>query len=95
MNLEEIQKLIRLIEKSELSRFRLKKGDFELLLEKGSNVPVPTSFPTQQMQQVNPVVAQSAQENKAAVEKTSGVFIKAPMIGTYYSSPSPDQPPYV
>lgn len=91
MNLEEIQKLMRLIEESKLSRFRLKKGDFELLLEKeGTHTPPPPHH----FANYGEAPARSEKESKRE-EKVSGSFIKAPMVGTYYSSPGPDQPPFV
>ena len=91
MYLEEIQKLMRLIEESKLSRFRLKKGDFELVLEKESrHLPPPHHFA-----HYGEYPARSEKEGKVNEEKMSGSFIKAPMIGTYYNAPAPDQPPFV
>ncbi len=89
MNLEEVQKLMHLIEESKLSRFRLKKGDFELLLEKGGNSPVfaaPPAYAAQPSQEVSPVKSK---------EEKSGSYVKAPMVGTYYAAAGPDQPPCV
>lgn len=37
----------------------------------------------------------AAEEHAAKEEKVSGHTVKSPMVGTYYSSPSPDDPPFV
>ena len=89
MNLEEIQKLMRLIEESKLSRFRLKKGDFELVLEKESRHMPPPHFAYP-----GEYPARHEKEGKKE-EKVSGSFVKAPMVGTYYSAAGPDQPSFV
>jgi len=90
VNLEEIQKLMRLIEESKLSRFRLKKGDFELVLEKESrHMPPPHHFAHH-----GEYPARHEKEGKGE-EKMSGSFIKSPMVGTYYSAAGPDQPSFV
>ena len=89
MNLEDIKKLMKLIEESELSRFHLKKGDFELTLEKPQG-------PTEMAMHPYPSAAPHVEAPQPAAKKEkSGVFIKAPMIGTYYTSPGPDKPPFV
>lgn len=94
MNLEDIKKLMKLIEESKLSRFHLKKGDFELTLEKGiSSAPsLPPTYAYPLPNQANPVNSTGKEDQK---EVHSGSFIKAPMIGTYYSSPGPDKKPFV
>lgn len=39
------------------------------------------------------VVVEKTEEPK--LEKLSGNIIKSPIVGTFYSSPSPDKPPFV
>lgn len=34
-------------------------------------------------------------ENKPVVEEITGIKIESPMVGTYYSAPSPDSAPFV
>lgn len=36
-----------------------------------------------------------APETKPSVEAVQGTFIKAPMVGTFYSSPSPEDPAFI
>ncbi|MFA5249895.1 MAG: acetyl-CoA carboxylase biotin carboxyl carrier protein [Parachlamydiales bacterium] len=92
MNLDEIQKLMRLIEESKLSRFRLKKGDFELLLEKETArcQPVFSALPASSA--LSPT---EISKNDKGQEEKSGIYVKSPMIGTYYAASSPDHLPFV
>jgi acetyl-CoA carboxylase biotin carboxyl carrier protein len=36
-----------------------------------------------------------AATNKSEQEIETGVFVNSPMVGTYYSTPSPDDPPFI
>lgn len=96
MDLQEIQQLIDLLEKSKLKKLSYKKGDFELGLEKeGMEMPIQrpvvhvadTAFHHPEPSHHRPAAPASV-----AVE---GKFVQSPMVGTFYSSPSPDQPPFV
>lgn len=78
MDIEEINEIIALFEKSKLQKLCLKKDDFEIILEKGGHAPIVEHI-----------------AKKEIVQKDGGVFIEAPMVGTFYSSPSPDHAPFV
>lgn len=39
--------------------------------------------------------APSIEENKEGTAAAAGLFIKSPMVGTFYNSPSPEDPPFV
>jgi biotin carboxyl carrier protein len=80
MDLEEIKKLIDLFEKSNLSKFCIKKKDAELILEKGKKEEVK-------------LVKREVEPEKPLEE--DGCFIKSPMVGTFYALPAPDQKPFV
>jgi len=61
--------------------------------------PHSAHFPMQQMAATAtyaPPVADAKSEAPAgAVEKVEGKFIHSPMVGTYYTTPSPDDPAFV
>ncbi len=40
-------------------------------------------------------VKSTATEEKPEEVAPTGIFVKSPMVGTFYSSPSPDDPPFV
>ncbi|MFT3845100.1 MAG: acetyl-CoA carboxylase biotin carboxyl carrier protein [Lacibacter sp.] len=97
MDFKQIQELIKMVNKSNLSELSIEEKDFKITIKQKEDVlhqavaaPVvhaaaPVAAPAQ-------VVAPAA-EKKAVVEDTSKyVAIKSPMIGTFYRKPSPDKP---
>lgn len=105
MDFKDIKELIRVFDKSELNKLRIKEGDFEIAMQRGFEggvttvttaspaVQAPVLAPVVTSTQAAPVAATSA-EPKASSE-VSGVTINAPMVGTYYSAPAPDSPAFV
>jgi acetyl-CoA carboxylase biotin carboxyl carrier protein len=91
MKLDEIKELLEFLEKKHLKHLRLKKGDFELDVKKEDAFQGQTTPPTAQAE-----VQEKPQPQQAAkAPEAQAIFIKAPMVGTFYNSPSPDQPPFV
>ncbi|KPK31818.1 MAG: hypothetical protein AMS24_05455 [Chlamydiae bacterium SM23_39] len=77
MKEQDIKEIISFFEKSQLSKFSLKRGDFEIILEKES------------------VAEKVEQEEKVEKEEKIEEFIRSPMVGTFYTSPSPDHDSFV
>jgi len=110
MNFKEIQELIRLVGKSELSEFKMKDGEFELTIktqragklqenvQSVSYLPVaaPLSVPAIPVNQskTETETAPTTSTSEKAVVKNQ-IEIKSPMVGTFYRSGSPDKPPYI
>ncbi len=91
MNLEEIRELIMLLDRSTISELELQKDDFRINLRKALK---PSSEP-------KPVPAAGAAAGLPVLEKAEPaltdeniVSINAPMVGTFYSAPSPDAEPF-
>ena len=95
MKLDEIKEIISLLEKSNLQKLTLKSGDFELHLEKEGLIDrqyiLPSSFPEQKKSEQVPLASFSSLDT----EKSSELFVTSPMVGTFYSTPSPNDPPFV
>jgi acetyl-CoA carboxylase biotin carboxyl carrier protein len=93
MDLEQIKELMNHLEASKLRKMVYKKGDFELHLEKEGAAPLPVRRAvSMEMPQ------EEAPTHKSGVpklEEVTGSFVTSPMVGTYYASPSPDQPNFV
>ena len=51
--------------------------------------------PDQRNRPCAPAAAASAPAPAAEEKRLSGKIIKSPIVGTFYASPSPDQPPFV
>jgi acetyl-CoA carboxylase biotin carboxyl carrier protein len=101
MELEQIRDLIGLMKENDLTEVRIIEGETRLLLKRGqgmAEVPATVvSLPQAQVPQVLPAAAASAAVDasaKAAPAET-GAAIKSPMVGTFYSAPSPDAEVYV
>ncbi|XPV68434.1 MAG: acetyl-CoA carboxylase biotin carboxyl carrier protein [Halarcobacter sp.] len=94
MDFKEIKELIRVFDKSELNKLKVKEGEFEVSMQKGfEGSTVVTSTPAYNAPAPVAQVAAPAPVAQAASEAPStaiqGETINSPMVGTYYSSPSP------
>lgn len=108
MDLKQIQELIKAVNKSDLSELSIKDGDFEITIKQNPDEPqtVTVQAPAPVAQQVAaaappPAPApQRAAEQPAAQEAPAPkadnlVTVKSPMIGTFYRSPKPGEPPFI
>lgn len=101
MDFKDIKELIRVFDKSELNKLKVKEGEFEISMQRGFEGGVTTVTTSAPVAQVASIAAPVAQVVSApiAVETASaaksGDVIKSPMVGTYYSSPSPESPSFV
>jgi len=94
MNLEEIRELITLLDRSTISELELQKDDFRISLRKAShhnNEPKPKSSQENAAVISTPIL----EEIDAAPIDENIVSVNAPMVGTFYGSPSPDAEPFV
>lgn len=90
MDLEKIESLVKMIENSSLTRFTLKEGELKITMSKLDHPPVvaPGAVP------VAPVMMEQAAEEEKK-EEDDKLFITSPIVGTFYSAPSPDAPAFV
>ena len=88
MDFKEIKELIKVFDKSELNKLKVKNGDFEISMQTGfesGTVVSTTAAPV-----AAAPVAPAAVATPAAPAAILGDTIDSPMVGTYYSSPSPE-----
>lgn len=92
------------MKRSELSEFEFEEEGFKIKIKRGaggqpliSSVPVSThSFPTgQPATEVQVPVAKSPVAVAANSDETGFTYVKSPMVGTFYRSPSPENPSFV
>lgn len=89
VTLETIEKLADLVAAKDLGEITIASED-KCITIKGKKCPPP--MPPMGV----PMAAPAAAPAPAAEEKPlSGKIIKSPIVGTFYASPSPDQPPFV
>ncbi len=94
MDFKEIKELIKVFDKSELNKLKVKEGDFEIAIQKGfegGNVVTSAPITTTSVPSIPSVSTIVASETTTNLEDT----INAPMIGTYYAAPSPEALPFV
>ncbi|MFY7878829.1 MAG: acetyl-CoA carboxylase biotin carboxyl carrier protein [Lacibacter sp.] len=103
MDLKQIQELIKMVNKSNLSEVSIEQKDFKITIKQKdeiiqqtvisspvqavSSVAAPAALPT-----AAPAAAASAPVKAATEDQSNYVTIKSPMIGTFYRKPSPDKP---
>ncbi|MGX5729023.1 acetyl-CoA carboxylase biotin carboxyl carrier protein [Pseudoxanthomonas beigongshangi] len=106
MDLRKIKKLIDLLEESNLAEIEIKEGEESVRLArvpKGGLVaaaPAPVftqveARPAAPMPMSSPTEASTGGASKPASNLPEGHVMRAPMVGTFYASPSPDKPAFV
>jgi len=98
MNNRELKTIIKLFEDSELSSMKLEKDDVKIELTKPNpNDVQPIHYTSAQPINEPPRQAPSTEQPKEAsqLEPSNYTKVKAPLVGTYYEAPAPDQPPFV
>ena len=95
MEMKQINALITKFDESGLSKIKMSKDGFEIEMEKATGlVAAPVqAVAAAPIAAAAPVAAVSAAPVAAAA--ISGDTIDSPMVGTYYSAPSPDSAPFV
>ncbi|QDT99952.1 acetyl-CoA carboxylase biotin carboxyl carrier protein [Gimesia aquarii] len=106
-DLEKLQTLFEMMEKHGLTEVNLKRGDENWKLRRGpqetiSMVPaaaMPHQIPQQPIAAPAPAAPPTPQAQPQPQEATpsaeSGPVIKSPTVGTFYASPTPDDPAFV
>lgn len=98
MDLNLIKKLIRVVEKSEITEFTFSEGDFKVKISKNSsNVQSFISAPPQAAPQPAQATESKTAETKSSEPAASQNLheVKSPIVGTFYRAPAPDADPYI
>ena len=99
MDIRKIKKLIELLEQSALAEIEIKEGDDAIRISRhtavtGSAAPVVTTVAAPVSEKVSQEITESEPES-AEPEVPEGHAVPSPMVGTFYSSPSPDSKNFV
>ena len=105
MDLRKIKKLIDLLEESNLAEIEIKEGEESVRLARVPRGGVTVAAPqvaapmhverAPVMPMAGPTDAASGGHPKAGSDLPEGHVVRAPMVGTFYASPSPDKPAFV
>ncbi|MBP5605876.1 MAG: acetyl-CoA carboxylase biotin carboxyl carrier protein [Ruminiclostridium sp.] len=88
---------IELMKQSGLTYFRVKNAEFEIELGERQPQLMPPPFPMPFPAQGAPVSQEGAagSAKPGRPEEKSGNIMSSPIVGTFYSCPSPEKPAYV
>ncbi len=105
-SLEDVKKLVQLVEKSDVTHIAWQKGAEKVVIRRGNAVvaapapvplvhaaPVAAPGPSA-LAPVPPAPAAAAKAEPKVADKP-GVLVNSPFVGTFYRAPSPDSPPFV
>ncbi|HET6566250.1 MAG TPA: acetyl-CoA carboxylase biotin carboxyl carrier protein [Xanthomonadales bacterium] len=111
MDIRKVKKLIELLEESNLTEIEIVEGEESVRLSRGGSAsaqPISYMMPPQMAPApaapasapvaaapAQPAAAPQASTTPKADDMPEGDILRSPMVGTYYSSPSPDADPFV
>jgi len=96
MDIRKVKKLMELLEQSGMAEIEIKEGEESVKISRYGNAPLMTpTIPQQPAAMATPsqVESTTTAANKGA--EAGGKLISSPMVGTYYSAPSPSAKPFV
>lgn len=98
-DVRKIRRLVELMNDHELNEIDLRQADQRIRIRRGAEpvvaaggfaAPAPVAAPAPAAP-----VAPAPAAAPAAAEEANVAFVKSPMVGTFYSAPNPDSPPFV
>jgi acetyl-CoA carboxylase biotin carboxyl carrier protein len=102
MDIRKVKKLIELLDESGIAEIEITEGEEAVRISRYPTGGVAYAPPAPMMTAAAPLQTHGAVPAPAAVEaaaapaeRVQGTEVPAPMVGTFYSAPSPDAQPYV
>lgn len=109
MDLKQIKLIVDLMKRSDLTEFEVEEQGFKIKIKRNSGEQVaPGASPTYSAHpfsvaaapdQSRPATAAaplaSPSPGNPAGDEAGFAYVKSPMVGTFYRSPSPDSPPFI
>jgi len=104
MDIRKVKKLIELLEESGIAEIEIHEGEESVRISRGSTIAAPAQMINVPQAQATPAMqaSETIKSHLAADEGSSndsyedqGHVVTAPMVGIFYSSPSPEEPGFV
>ena len=98
MDLRKLKKLIDLVQESGIAELEITEGEEKVRIVKGGVVsvsPGSAAAPAAALAAAPPGLPTAAAPASEAAPAVEGHVVKAPMVGTFYRSPSPDAKAFV
>ena len=89
-HIDEIKELVSMLEDSSLAVLEVQEGDSRVLLKKSAANASSIAVPAAPVQTISVQTAPAT-----AAKQETGKTINAPIVGVFYSAPSPTADPYV
>ena len=100
VDLKTLKQLVRLMIENDLTELDVEAEGTKVKLKRGSGSPdvhmlSPAHASPSVSANTGAPAATSQGGNGQGGEQADGIAIKSPMVGTFYTAPSPDEPPFV
>jgi acetyl-CoA carboxylase biotin carboxyl carrier protein len=96
LDIDALRQIVEILEASDVSRLTWRRGTERLYIRRDpATVPVAYAAPAPAPVAVVASAAAAAPAPAAAAKPASGQLVTSPFVGTFYRSPSPDQPAFV
>lgn len=106
MDIRKVKKLIELVEQSDIAEIEIREGEESVRISRASAVNAPFYLPGATLPPAMaaaapaaPMAAPSAESDKpdpgAPSDTPEANLLRSPMVGTFYSSPSPGSRPFI
>ena len=98
MDIRKVKKLMELLEESGMAEIEIKEGEESVKISRYGASPAPSLMPAQSLvpqQSVSTPTPVATSPVVPAENQTSDQSIVSPMVGTFYSAPSPTAKPFV
>lgn len=94
MNIKQIRELAQILSQNELSALEITEGETRIRMERGTAQAayVPSAQPTVPRQEITET---SSGERDAGVDFNCLTEVTSPLVGVFYSAPSPEAEPFV
>lgn len=98
MDIEKLEKIVRIFEDSNMMEFTFEEGDTKIKMDKKGNAPGLADIAAAAAQMAAMPTAAAPAAAPAAVEEeeeTGEEYITSPIVGTFYSAPTPEAKAFV
>ena len=93
MDIRKVKKLIELLEQSGVAEIEIKEGEESVRISRGTIAPV--AAPSATTFVAAPLPAAELPSATPESQGQDGHVVAAPMVGTFYNTPSPENEPFV
>jgi acetyl-CoA carboxylase biotin carboxyl carrier protein len=100
MDIKDIRTLIKMVAETDITEFEIESQDERIMIKRGSTTEV-VHMQAPQMMSMPQFAPAAGQAQLASAPATASVVVEkgepvtSPIVGTFYSAPSPESAPYV